>query len=99
MGIYINGMEMPKTYPVTVTIYPDGRVLSETVGAKDIHGEAVPVPPHGRLVDADALIKVFKTKAKNPLNQETTPYSWAFAYECLADVVGDMPTIIESVEG
>ena len=58
----------------------------------------IPVPPHGRTIDADALIKDFKTKAKNPLNQETTPYSWAFAYECLADVVGDMPTIIPAEE-
>lgn len=57
MGVYID-MEMPKTYPMTVTIYPDGQVLSETVGAKDKHGIAVPVPePHGRLGDLDELHK------------------------------------------
>lgn len=56
MGVYIKGMEMPRTHPLTITIYPNGQVLSETVGAKDIHGDAVPVPPHGRLIDADALL-------------------------------------------
>lgn len=55
MGLYIQGIEMPKTYPLTVTIYPDGQVLSNTVGAKHIKGEAVPVPAHGRLGDLDAL--------------------------------------------
>lgn len=59
MGVYIN-IEMPTTYPLTVTIYPNGQVLSETVGAKDIHGEAVPVPePHGRLGDLDELKTAF----------------------------------------
>jgi hypothetical protein len=43
MNILIKGMEMPKTHPLTVTIYPDGQVLSETVGAKDVHGTAVHV--------------------------------------------------------
>ena len=54
-GVYIGGIEMPKTYPLTVTIYPDGQVVSETVGAKDIHGHATYVPPHGRCIDADEL--------------------------------------------
>lgn len=63
MSIYIQGMEMPTTYPLTVTIYPDGQVLSETVGAKDIHGEAVSVPePHGRLILADELIEFIENR-------------------------------------
>lgn len=57
MGIYIKGMEMPRTHPITVEIYPDGTVLSKTVGRMDIHGQAVPVPPHGDLIDRDALLK------------------------------------------
>lgn len=64
MSILIKGLEMPATYPLTVTIYPDGQVLSETVGAKDIHGEAVPVPPHGELIDADALHRVLRLRGK-----------------------------------
>lgn len=53
--ILIRGMEMPITYPLKVTIYPDGQVLSETVGAKDKHGFAVHVSLHGDLIERDAL--------------------------------------------
>lgn len=92
-GIYIPGMEIPVDGNETITrIQSDGTVLDQC--GHHLSLMVVPVPEHGRLIDADALIKVLKTKAKNPLNKETTPYSWAFAYECLADVVGDMPTII-----
>lgn len=59
MGVYLSNIEMPRTHPITVEIYPNGTVLSKTVGSMDIHGKAVPVPPHGRLIDADALIESF----------------------------------------
>ena len=59
-GIYIKGMEMPQegTFNI-VHIYSDGRVSLPFWGkgmqvAEGI--EAVPVPDHGRLVDADALV-------------------------------------------
>lgn len=65
MSILIKGMEMPKTHPLTVTIYPDGQVLSETVGAKDKHGIAVPVPPHGRFGDLDELEAEMRRKTNN----------------------------------
>jgi hypothetical protein len=64
MSILIKGMEMPKTHPLTVTIYPDGQVLSETVGARDVHGTAVYVPPHGRLIDADKLAEEQKENVR-----------------------------------
>lgn len=57
MGIYIKGMEMPqKKYGYVLVIYPDGKVYCQD-------GEeytAFPVPPHGRLIDADALIEDLK---------------------------------------
>ena len=50
--ILIRGMEMPKKgNPLTVLIYPDG-----TATWKDREYKAIPVPPHGRLIDADALM-------------------------------------------
>ena len=55
MGVYIN-MEMPKKV-LTVEIHPDGYVCLQN-GNKV--GEAIPVPPHGRLIDADALADVFR---------------------------------------
>lgn len=51
--ILIKGMEMPSC-GLTVTIYPDGRVVQFFgYGEKKQLGTAVPVPPHGRLIDAD----------------------------------------------
>ena len=60
MGIYIAGLEMPKDYSVIVKIFPDGRVGTipyvQWFKVELIEGtQAVPVPPHGRLIDADAL--------------------------------------------
>lgn len=59
MGIYIEGMEMPLpgTFNI-IYIYSDGQVrmpswgkgMTPTNGVK-----AIPIPPHGRLIDADAL--------------------------------------------
>ena len=63
MSILIKGMEMPKdgTYNI-VHIYSDGRVSMPFWGkgmqiVQDIN--AIPVPPHGRLIDADELEKKF----------------------------------------
>ena len=60
MGLYIHGMEMPKDYAVVV-IYKDGTARKyedcvETVGG--VIGKAIPVLPHGRLIDADARVNV-----------------------------------------
>lgn len=70
MGVYIN-MEMPKEGFVEILIRDDGTVQqtgqSYRIDGSDYYtpyvGEmpkmftAVPVPPHGRLIDADAFIK------------------------------------------
>ncbi len=52
MSILIKGMEMPKV-PTRVIIFADGRVEDEDDSAYKY--SAVPVPPHGRLIDADKL--------------------------------------------
>lgn len=51
MGVYIN-MEMPnKKNGAVLIIYPNGDAVFED----GYHYKAIPVPPHGRLIDADAL--------------------------------------------
>ena len=63
MGVYIKGMEMPKEKKITLTLFPDGRVYENHGerlwgnGKDCVPWKAVPVPPHGRLIDADALAK------------------------------------------
>ena len=71
MGVYIEGMEMPKDGFVEIIIKADGTVqqtgqtlrlagdyfYTAYVGERPPMYKAVPVPPHGRLIDADALEK------------------------------------------
>lgn len=55
MSILIEGMEMPKEdEEIIIRISPNGTVMTEY--ALPITGvKAVPVPPHGDLIDRDAL--------------------------------------------
>lgn len=57
MSIYIEGVEMP-TSPVLFCIHPDGKVFADLEGNWREY-MAVPVPAHGRLIDADALVESF----------------------------------------
>ena len=87
MGVYID-MEMPKEGFVEILIRDDGTVqqtgqsyridgtdyYTPYVGEMPVMYKAVPVPPHGRLIDADALVEdlkrqceeVFKIDAVSP---------------------------------
>lgn len=53
--ILIHGMEMPKEGDLIV-IRPDWKAYYVSANPQNAYeGEAVPVPPHGRLIDADDL--------------------------------------------
>lgn len=56
MSILIKGMKMPQRGMV-VNIYADGRVTNHFDEFGKTIGKAVSVPPHGRLIDADAMIR------------------------------------------
>ncbi len=85
MSILIRGIEMPKEYGRCMVIFPDGRVTTEF--GSQVIATAVPIPPHGRLIDADAFEK------KNA-------YFWGMDFigakyeDCLCDLINDAPTII-----
>lgn len=58
MGIYLPNMEMPKDGNETIIrIQPDGTVLDQYRHHLAI--TAVPVQPHGRLIDADEFFRIF----------------------------------------
>ena len=58
MSILIKGMEMPKDNDaVSIIIFPNGKVSLAHDRRFAEYAEAVPVPPHGRLIDADALLQ------------------------------------------
>lgn len=85
MSVLIKGMEMPKTcddcfLPLRYCPY-----------AMKPNGECplLPVPPHGRLIDADAL------KVSLAFAEETA--KWAVpALRAVLMVIDEMPTIIEA---
>lgn len=103
--LLIRGMEMPKS-PVLFCIHPDGKVFADLEGDWREY-KAVPVPPHGRLIDADALMHEFE-KAQRTMEQHGQEYSCSFMsssqelsteWYCVEDMVENAPTILPAEEG
>ena len=82
MSILIKGMEMPNVEQGvrTINIYADGVVTNY---AEETIGNAVPVPPHGRLIDADTF--------EEHIIKDWEEYDHWFAVE-----IENRPTIIEA---
>ena len=102
MGVYINGIEMPTgNDELRLIIRSNGQVIisHETYYEE---AEAVPVPEHGRLIDADALMeiisKVIGINASIDQRNEATDQErrclWWFEEQ-----VNIAPTIIPAEEG
>lgn len=99
MGVYIKDMQMPKEGYIDVRIKCNGTAsfaIADNPYFKVV--EAVPVPPHGRLIDADVLCKVLQKNSEDEWNNKTAPFSWTYAYDCVKDTVEIMPTIIPAEE-
>ena len=83
MGVYIKGMEMPREREsFQVTIKYNGIVLDTETGIQV--AEAYEVPPHGRLIDADALEEDYWKADGEPMFSESR--------------IKAAPTIIEAEE-
>ena len=85
MALYIKGMEMPTEGYIDVRIKCNGTAsfaIADNLYIKAV--EAVPVPPHGRLIDADALI----------FNIGDVPYKGSVKRALLS-----APTIVQAEEG
>ena len=81
MSILIKGMEMPKDgCHHTICIYADGTV---STGWRVYM--AVPVPPHGRLIDADAFFDDLLFPSKQ-------------FEQGMRELIGDAPTVIPAEE-
>lgn len=86
MGVYIKGMEMPKDGELLcINIHPDGKVCINLDLECEKVGEAVPVPEHGRLIDADALLDDLLFPSKQ-------------FEQGMRELIGDAPTIIPAEE-
>jgi len=96
MSILIKGMEMPKGRPVCIVIDAAGQArrydLNNDRYADDELFEAVSVPPHGRLIDADALCD-----QQDKLAKCSTGYVKDRTYEMMV-ILQTAPTIIPASE-
>lgn len=96
MSVLIRGMEMPDYGYVCLKVFANGEVLMTKeargslviTGIRDKVGTAVPVPPHGRLIDADAI----------PYNKIMIEDD-DFYYGITQPRIERMPTIIPAEEG
>ena len=84
-GIYISKLEMPKDGEFII-VRSDGESYYVSKSPKEAKkGHAIPVPYHGRLIDADALCKAM------------SDYDWgqdSYWDEAAVGLVCDAPTII-----
>lgn len=85
MSILIIGMEMPPQGEFKhIRIYDNGEVTVQVDTGKEVYeaviANAVQIPPHGRLIDADALMRGVD-------DGDDVMFVWA---------ITDAPTIIEA---
>jgi len=91
MGVYIPDMEMPKNEPLLVKINPDGSVSTTAKNGYKKY-EAVHIPPHGRLIDADALMH-----DTDSFVHKTMLFGGQYVYS--EDAIKNAPTIIPADDG
>lgn len=114
MSVLVRGMKMPKNGWTDVRLHCDGSATMPT-GNHPYYRllTAVEVQPHGRLIDADALIadikrqcrEVFRVDAVSPddfwitRNEAYNERLWGTWCESFFGYLKTRPTIIEAEEG
>lgn len=94
MSILIKGMEMPKgNDSIALFIYPDGEVvLCGRLGPLGRY-TAVPVPPHGDLIDRDKMFVAFVEEGQKSKRYKIGT-RWELNGEEIRHVIADLPNII-----
>lgn len=97
MGVYIKGMGVPERGDLHIVITSSGFV-------EDKHGfvlddvVAVPVPPHGRLIDEKDICDKIRPLIENPYCYNRLQVISETLGSCL-QIVRDAPTVIPAEEG
>lgn len=96
MSVYIKGMEMPKEGDLIV-IRPDGKAYYVSAKPQNAYeGDAVPVPSHGRLIDADVIMTKLNETSRRVFGNDGVPECSALSI--VADYIEAAPTIIPANE-
>lgn len=110
MGVYIKGMEMPKScrdcrfcngqadtdYGVCAWCDVDGNAR-DAYTMQDC--PLVNIPPHGRLIDAEALIDAIIAKYIRHERHRELVFAVVQIKQDMADIINELPTIIPAEEG
>jgi len=107
MGVYVFDMEMPRScnecrFSVNGFCRASPKLAVGAAMSKRERTNYCPlvyVPPHGRLIDADALTKMCREMQSIEWNKKASPYSWEHAYEEFENDIFDAPTIIPAEDG
>ncbi len=101
MSIIITGLEMPtERESFNLTIMYNGTVLDTETGMQV--AEAYELSPHGRLIDADALIEKDNVDYNLVVNTEVsfaTKSIITHLHYQVREMIQDAPTIIPAEEG
>lgn len=96
MDILIKNIEIPKEKYIRVEIHHDGSMYVQKNGYYSFYvksqDKAIELPPHGRLIDADAII----SKIERAVHPDDLTYT--IAYGILKQIVEDAETIVEATE-
>lgn len=103
MSVLIKGIEMPKEGRLTLQISADGAVYVVNrcnITAETYTTEATPVPPHGRLIDADEMKESVRkqTAFLRLIGGEFAEIAETIEKGFLQEI-DNAPTIIEAEEG
>ena len=104
MSILIRDMEMPPQGEFKhIRIYENGEVTVEVDTGKEVYeaviANAIPIPPHGRLIDADAL-KDKPVPINGVWDDERNVFRYyPPTYMQAIDEIVNAPTIIEAEGG
>ena len=84
MSIYISGVEMPKEKTVCLLVSPDGQAFVKSESGQEEKYQLMPVPKHGRTIDADVLFKEIGMDVRFGI----------LTAMCIQSIIHDAPTII-----
>lgn len=102
MSVLIKGMEMPKAGNwKTIRIYYDGTCAEPNWqgDCRYMQGcEAVSVPPHGRLIDADSMIKRLEAHEARHKDEPVYPLTFKDLFDAYIYDLEHETTIIEAEE-
>lgn len=99
MSILIRGVDMPTDSPLWIVVHSDGTIeandVSASLGWQMLRNAAVPISPHGDLIDRDEMFAEFVLEG-----QKSTRYKigekWELNGEEIRRVIQRFPTIIEA---